>query len=144
MNDARHDPPRPDPPRPDSPEGDASPELPERAGLLWLLAFSPTVWALHLLACYIPAAIWCAKFGTLGRLQIYVAVMTAAALAAIAWTGWGGWRRHQIGAGTTPHDFDAPIDRHRFLGFATALLSGLSAVATLFTAAVFVLAGVCD
>jgi hypothetical protein len=35
-----------------------------------------------------------------------------------------------------PHDFDTPGDRHRFLGFATVLLAGLSAVATLFAAVV--------
>ncbi|QDT16215.1 hypothetical protein [Alienimonas californiensis] len=125
-------------------EPDAS-ELPERPALLWLLAFAPTVWAVHFLACYVPAAIWCAKFGTLGRLPIYIAVVTVLALLAIGWTGWGGWRRHSVGTSeAVPHDFDAPISRHRFLGFATALLSGLSAVATLFTAAAFLFAGVCE
>ncbi|MFH5803071.1 hypothetical protein [Alienimonas sp. DA493] len=136
-------PPEPADERTGEPNLDA--DLPERPALLWGLALSPTIWSLHFLACYVPAAIWCAKFGTLGRLPVYIAVVTALALAAIGWTGWGGWRRHRTGTtGAVPHDFDAPIDRHRFLGFATALLSGLSAFATLFTAAAFLLAGVCD
>jgi len=37
-----------------------------------------------------------------------------------------------------PHDADTPEDRHRFLGFATLLLSGLSAVAVIYTALVVV------
>ena len=43
----------------------------------------------------------------------------------------------QLGAGgteVTTHDLDSPEDRHRFLGFATLLLSGLSGVAVLYAA----------
>ena len=43
---------------------------------------------------------------------------------------------HTAGLQRMPHDFDTPGDRHRFLGFATVLLAGLSAVATLFAALV--------
>jgi hypothetical protein len=48
--------------------------------------------------------------------------------------GWSGYRRHRHGTETPPHDADTSGDRHRFLGFATMLLAGLSAIATLFVA----------
>lgn len=106
---------------------------------LWLLTISPTIWAVHFLACYLTAAIWCAKMGrdsTLWNIRIAIAVYTAVALVGIAVTGWAGYRRHSFGASATPHDYDTPGDRHRFLGFATMLLSGLSALATIFSALV--------
>jgi hypothetical protein len=80
------------------------------------------------------------------------------ALAGIAVTGWEGFRRHRYsppslaagpstllgaspstllgasGTEATTHDLDTPGDRHRFLGFATVLLSGLSAVGVLYAA----------
>jgi hypothetical protein len=86
---------------------------------------------------YLTAAIWCAKAGRddpLGPARLAIAVYTAAALAGIAIAGLGGWRRHAFDGSETNHDFDTPADRHRFLGFATALLAGLSAVGTAFTA----------
>lgn len=105
---------------------------------LWLLTVAPTVWALHLLLCYITAAIWCAKFappdGSLGATPTAVMWYTAAALAGIGATGWEGFRRHRSGTETTTHDLDSAGDRHRFLGFATLLLSGLSAVGVLYAA----------
>lgn len=104
---------------------------------LWLIAISPTVWAVHFLACYITAAIWCAKAGRaseLGGVRTAIAAYTALALAAILYTGWVGLRRHRFGTATVPHDFDTADDRHRFLGFATVLLSGLSAVGVVYTA----------
>ena len=113
---------------------------------LWLLTVAPTVWAAHLLLCYVTAAIWCAKFagptGSLNGVPQAVAWYTAVALGAIAVVGWEGWRRHRypstaLGAGgteTTTHDLDSREDRHRFLGFATLLLAGLSAVGVLYAA----------
>lgn len=107
---------------------------------LWLLAASPTIWAVHFLACYITAAVWCAKTpdptAPLDAVRWAVAAYTAVALAGIAFTGWRGWKRHRYGTATTPHDFDTPGDRHRFLGFATLLLSGLSFVAVVWVALV--------
>jgi hypothetical protein len=113
---------------------------------LWLLTVAPSVWAAHLLLCYVTAAIWCAKFagagGSLGGVPRAVVAYTAVALLAIAVVGWEGWRRHRhpstaLGAGgteTTTHDLDSREDRHRFLGFATLLLSGLSAVGVVYAA----------
>jgi hypothetical protein len=53
---------------------------------------------------------------------------------------WRGVRQARFGTGTVPHDADSAADRHRFLGFATFLLGGLSGVATVYVAfaAVFI------
>lgn len=109
--------------------------LPERKETLWLLAASPTIWSAHLLLSYVTAAIWCAKVGgSLEPVRAAVAVYTVVALVGIGVTAAIGFRRHTFGSATVPHDFDTPEDRHRFLGFATVLLSVLSAVATIYVA----------
>jgi hypothetical protein len=103
---------------------------------LWLLTVAPAIWAAHLLCCYITAAIWCAKFvspgASLGVIDDAIACYTAIALAGIALVGWVGYRRHRHGTETTTHDLDSAEDRHRFVGFATLLLAGLSAVGVLY------------
>ena len=106
---------------------------------LWLLTIAPLIWAGHLVLCYITAAVWCAKFapthGPLNGVSSAVIAYTVAALAGIAIVGWEGLRRHRFGgAEATTHDLDTREDGHRFLGFATLLLSGLSAVAVLYAA----------
>jgi hypothetical protein len=105
---------------------------------LWMLTLAPAIWAAHLLLSYVTGAVWCAKFadraGTFGNVRVAVAWYTAIALAGILFVGWQGFRRHQHGTETTTHDLDTAEDRHRFLGFATLLLSGLSAVAVLYAA----------
>ena len=107
---------------------------------LWLLTVAPTIWAAHFLACYITAAVWCAKYAVpglgLGPVRTAVLLFTIIALLGIGITGGIGYRRHGYGTYATPHDADTHADRHRFLGFATLLLSGLSAVATIYVAAV--------
>lgn len=121
--------------------------LPERPSYLALLAASPTVWAAHFLLSYCTAAIWCEKVasagGSLGAAGVAIWIFTALALAAIAAIGWHAWRRHRYGDAELPHDFASPEDRHRFLGFACALLSGLSAVAVLYSALAVALVGSC-
>jgi hypothetical protein len=129
---------------------------------LWLLTIAPAIWAAHLLLCYITAAVWCAKFiapgGALGGVRSAVAWYTVAALTGIAWIGWEGFRRHRhpsttlgaspsttlgaspstalgaSGTEATTHDLDSAEDRHRFVGFATLLLAGLSAVGVIYAA----------
>jgi hypothetical protein len=112
--------------------------LHEKHERLWLLIVSPTIWAVHFLLCYITAAVWCAKFaprdGTLGPVRWAIAAYTVMALAGIALNGRSGLRRHRRGTESAPHDFDTPGDRHGFLGYATVLLSWLSAVAVVFAA----------
>ena len=114
-----------------------APRTPDKSSL-WLLTIAPTIWAAHLLSCYITAAVWCAKVaepgGSLNGVRTAIAAYTAAALVGIAIIGWEGFRRHSYGTEATTHDLDTPEDRHRFLGFATLLLSGLSAVAVLYAA----------
>ena len=130
------------------PEDRAATHLPEKRESLWLLTLSPVVWSAHFLLSYATAAVWCAKLagpgGSLGGARTAIAVFTALALAVIGITGWIGYRRHSYGDASTPHDFDSPEDRHRFLGFATLLLSALSAVGTVYVALAAVFIGTCD
>tara|TARA_Y100001949_G_scaffold169754_1_gene170083 strand:- start:50854 stop:51279 length:426 start_codon:yes stop_codon:yes gene_type:complete len=111
---------------------------PQERDTLWLITFSPTIWAAHFLLSYQAVSVWCAKVagrsGELGDIRLAIGVLTLIALVGIGLTGWKGWRHHSFGHATAPHDFDTPGDRHRFLGFATLLLSGLSFVATIFVA----------
>lgn len=127
---------------------ESHPEPPaERRESLWILTVSPTIWAAHFLLSYVTAAVWCAKAAdraaSLAGVRTAVAVYTAVALAGILVTAWCGYRRHEHGTAAVPHDFDTPADRHRFLGFATLLLSGLSAVAVVYVALSAVFIGSC-
>ena len=112
----------------------------ERHESLWLLAASPTVWAVHFMSCYVTAAIWCAKVPNevmvLGGVRTAIAVYTMVALAAIGVIGWVGYRAQAYGSEPPPHDQDTPEDRHRFMGLSTLLLSGLSAIAVIYAALV--------
>ncbi|WP_045164208.1 MULTISPECIES: hypothetical protein [Pseudomonadaceae] len=128
---------------------EAQPEpAPQLRDSLWLLTLGPAIWAVHFLLCYVAAAVWCAKLagraGPLGDLRTAIGVLTLVALVGIALVGWRGWRGHTFGTATAPHDFDTPADRHRFLGFSTLLLSGLSFVATVFVALSVVFIGSCE
>ena len=109
--------------------------LPERSRYLVLLATGPAIWAAHFLITYVTVSVWCTRLAgrdaTLDSPMTAVWWYTGAALAAIGAIGWSGYRRHGYGAETLPHDMDTPGDRHRFLGFSTLLLAGLSAVATI-------------
>jgi threonine/homoserine/homoserine lactone efflux protein len=110
--------------------------LAERHESIWMLAAAPGVWAAHFMLCYVTAAIWCAKVSSvlapLGGVRTAIGVFTALALAGILVIGWIGYRAHRHGSAPPPHDEDTPEDRHRFMGFATLLLSGLSALAVLY------------
>jgi hypothetical protein len=105
---------------------------------LWPLAFSPAIWAIHFLLSYATASVWCSKISgrdhPLDGALLSILAYTAIALIGIAIIGRRGYLRHGLGNGSLPHDDDTPEDRTRFLGFATLLLSGLSAVATIFSA----------
>lgn len=113
-----------------------------------VLAVSPTIWAAHFLLCYVTAAIWCAKqpsaLASLGGVRTAIAVYTVLSLAAIVVVGWSGYRAHRFGDAELPHDEDSPHDRHRFMGFATVLLSALSALAVVYTALVAVFIETCQ
>jgi len=115
-------------------------ELHEKNERLWVIAVSPAIWATHFVVSYATAAIWCAKVagrdGSLSGARWAIFAYSVAALAAIALVGWNGWRAHGYRGGRIPHDADTPEDRHRLLGAATALLSGLSAIAVVYAASV--------
>lgn len=103
---------------------------------LVLLASGPVIWSAHFLASYVTAAIWCAKAGMaapVDGVQQAVAIFTAVALLGIGFIGWAGYRRYAHGREDELHR-DTEADRHRFLGFATLLMAGLSAVATIYVA----------
>jgi hypothetical protein len=103
---------------------------------LWLLTVAPCIWAAHFLASYIGASIWCGKMtgwnGSIEPVRFAIIGFALVALAGIGFTGWRGWLKHSHGSQPPPHDQDTPEDRHRFLGWATVLLSALSAVATIY------------
>jgi hypothetical protein len=107
----------------------------ERHERLWMLAASPTLWAAHFGLCYITAAVWCAKapdaLTPLGTARVAVIIYTIVALA-------------RFGAEPAPHDADSPADRHRFMGLATVLLSGLSALAVVYAALVVMFIETCQ
>jgi Kef-type K+ transport system membrane component KefB len=112
--------------------------IPKEIETLWTLFTAPVVWALHFLACYVGAAIYCAKedavdFG-FGLVRAGIGAVTAAALAMIVLSAFHAWRQWGFGTYDPPHDDPTRHDRRRFQGFATLLLSGLSFVAVIYTA----------
>lgn len=105
---------------------------------LWLLTIAPSIWAAHFLASYMGATVWCGKLtgwnGAIEPARLAIIGSAVIALAGIGITGWRGWLKHSHGNQPPPHDQDTAEDRHRFLGWATVLLSALSAVATIYVA----------
>jgi hypothetical protein len=122
--------------------------LHEDRASVWMLTTGPTVWAVHFLVCYVTAAVWCAKAALpaapLDGVRVVLGGITVVALLLIAWFGWRGLRQHRFETATLPHDAPTAGDRHRFLGFATMLLCGLSFVAVVYVAFVLVIIGTCQ
>lgn len=123
-------------------------ELPERTRYLVMVAAPPAIFITHFVVAYALASVWCAKFaappdGALGGALLPFAVITLIAIGGVAWIGWHAYRRHGHGSETAPHDMDTPGDRHRFLGFATLLLAGLSTVGIVFVATAFLAFDTC-
>ena len=105
---------------------------------LWLLAASPSIWMLHFMVTYITGALWCGmvagRDGPLAGAHLAIAAYTVVALIAIGIVGWSGHTRHGATVGVREHSRDDPQSRTRFLGLAAVLLSGLSALATIYVA----------
>lgn len=124
------------------------PQTAERHQTLWLLTASPTIWAAHFLLSYITASIWCAKQagpdGSLTPVRIAIISYTIVALIGIVIIARVGYGKHTHGEPDSSNHADTPEDRHRFLGFATLLLSCLSAVAVLFAGLVTLFFGTCS
>jgi hypothetical protein len=119
----------------------------DRDTSLWWLAAAPAIWALHFLLSYATAAVWCAKHagpdGQVGGAQLAISAYTLFALAGVTTVGIRGLRHHRHGGSAPPHDADTREDRHRFLGYAGALLAGLAAIAILYEVAAVLLIGSC-
>jgi hypothetical protein len=103
---------------------------------LWYLFGGPVIWAVHFLAVYIAASVFCAKFAAVGEfqfVQLFVGAATVAALAAIAYAALHGlaYWRSALNAEQSAHE-DTDEDRRRFLAHATLLLCGLSAIAVIY------------
>jgi hypothetical protein len=125
-----------------------------RANLITLIT-APTVWALHFLVCYVAAAVHCAKAMENARIftgpawpditlaRVIIAGATVAALAAIALSSRQAWNHWGDGDADPPYDDATFDDRQQFLGFATILLCGLSAVGVIFVALPAVFIGDC-
>lgn len=111
---------------------------------LWIVPGPLVIWALHFMLSYITAAIACGRVGGQDRPpRQAIAVYTALALAAIAAIGWKAYRAHRYGGERPPHDADSPEDRHRFLGFAALLITGLAAVAVIYSTMAAMLISTC-
>src|SRR5690606_41440209 len=105
------------------------------------------VWALHFMACYVTAALWCGPAnaqGGPGMPLLLFTLYTLAALAAIGALGWVGYRGQRFGGEPPPPDADSPADRHRLIGFATLLIAGLSLVAVIYSAMALFLVQTCQ
>lgn len=117
-------------------------ETSEKNQSLWLLTASPVIWAAHFMLSYITASVWCSKLAgpdkSLWEVRVAIFVYSILALAGIGFIGWKAYRKHSHGEAALPHDADTAEDRHRFLGFATLLLSGLSGVAVIYATLVAV------
>jgi hypothetical protein len=112
--------------------------LPTEIETFWTLLTAPVIWAVHFLACYVGAAVFCAKpqlfGGGFGSLRLGIAIVTLVALSLITVSAFLAWRQWGFGAHDPPHDDPTRHDRLLFQGFATLLLSGLSFVAVVMTA----------
>jgi hypothetical protein len=118
----------------------------EQRESLWVVVSAPLVWAGHFLLSYCTAAVWCAKFSgperSLATARVIIAVYTACAFAAVGLVGAVTVKRHKLLA-RGGQEADTDEDRHRFLGFATLLLCGLSAIAIAYSALAVVIIGSC-
>ena len=123
-----------------------TPDLSERSERLWVPVAAPVIWAIHFMACYITAALWCGRFApasSVGGLRLMIAAYSVVAMAGIAGLFMHGRRRRRSLLPTRAHDDDTPEDRRHFMAFMTMLLAGLSLVATAFTALAAVLVDGC-
>ncbi|MGE0592375.1 MAG: hypothetical protein AB7Q15_07535 [Vicinamibacterales bacterium] len=116
--------------------------LAEERQPVWIVPAPLVVWALHFLACYVTAALWCGPavgtaLGSTALAGLPVALFTiytiASMLALLALIRMG-YRAHTLGEASPPHDADSPADRHRFIGYATLIIAGLSLVAVVYSA----------
>jgi hypothetical protein len=120
--------------------------LAETNASLWILAASPVLWSVHFLASYMVAAALCGRLGdgTIEPVRTAILLFTLVALAGIAAVGWVAYGWQRAASGPAPHDADTPEDRRGFMGMATLLLSGLSAVGVIYSALTVAFIGTCQ
>ncbi|WP_061938012.1 hypothetical protein [Aureimonas sp. AU22] len=108
-----------------------------RDSLVTMIA-TPTVWALHFLFCYVATAVACAPnadiFKAIGGVRAAIGVATVLSLLFCWFAGFRAWREWRQAGGKPPHDQPTDEDRERQMELASALLSGLSFLAIIFTA----------
>ena len=118
----------------------------ENESLFWLTV-APMTWMVHLLGSYLTVSIVCGKLvardAPIDGARLLIGAYTIVALAVIGVVGWRGLHRHRRGPTSRPHHADTAHDRHGFLGFATLLLSLLSAVGVIYVALAAVFFGSC-
>lgn len=110
-----------------------------RLSILWLMLLPPGIWAMHFLAVYVVAAVYCAKSSdveaAITATRVITAVVTVLALAAIAAVAWYG-RRHYRLPGSARQSATVPGDQSRFAWGLLLLLCALSALAVICAGAV--------
>lgn len=121
-------------------------EFAEEQSSLFKITLGPLAWALHFVASYAAAAVWCAKGpgGSILPLRLGIGAMTAVALGLILWVGWRAWQQWDF---TDDWDYEHARargeDRHEFLGHAAFLLAIVSFVGTCYTALPALYIGTC-
>jgi len=115
---------------------EAQHDVAEKHQSLWLLVLSPCIWAAHFLASYAGAAVWCSSMEDRAKsvdvMRIWILLFGLVALVVVGVVARIGWTKYKLAGGEPPFDKDSAEDRHRFLGVATVLLSGLSAIAIIY------------
>ncbi|GGG84905.1 hypothetical protein GCM10011415_38820 [Salipiger pallidus] len=130
-------------PGPYGPPGDA-PRLIGQ-GSIWIMAAAPTIWAVHFVASYVLAAVWCAKIGaSLVTPAWIIAAMGLVCAALIVWLGVIAVRRYG-GVFVIFEEITESSERgrDRFIGHVSLLLCILSVVAIGFTVIPGLILGSC-
>jgi hypothetical protein len=125
----------------------------ERIAALWLLLLPLTIWAVHFLAVYVVAAIYCAKAVDIGAaipaIRWIAAAVTVVALGAIGAAIWYGRHCGRYGRyGRQSSGQQTPIapgsrDQARFVWNVLLLMSALSALAVIYVGSVTLFFGDC-
>jgi hypothetical protein len=111
---------------------------------LWVPVLPLVIWALHMLICYVAAALACGPTRPFPApaFNRLVVVATLVAVTLIVWLGATAARRHGAWRSAVP-DHAASEDRGRFIAFTTLLLAGLSLLGVVWVAWSTVLVGAC-
>jgi hypothetical protein len=121
----------------------ADPRRPDR---LWVPLISPIIWSTHFTVCYIWVAMACGRFAPrmAGSLEPTLVAMTVIALVPIGALFVRALRQLGYRLPDRPNDDGTPEDRAGFMTYTTLLLSGMSAIATLFVGVAAAAMGGCQ